>query len=302
MSPQRYQLPNQQEHFSWGPIDLIIKAETEFIDNKNLIANAHDAAWERFKSVLPELTQELSVLKQPVHNSQFNPFNGRIAKKMWQSCRPFLPRFITPMAAVAGAVADDVIQYYQIPGIQKAWVNNGGDIALHLATNQSIPVGICSEAYQAYDKLHHQGSFTLDGQMIISAENPVRGIATSGWQGRSFSLGIADSVTVLAHNAAAADAAATIIGNAVNVEDHRILRKRANDIVDDSDLGDQLVTINVPTLEDEIVKKALENGLLIAKQLKEHGLIWGAILCCQQQVAYVLENTYSPSFKELEVM
>ena len=34
---------------------------------------------------------------------------------------------------------------------------------------------------------------------------PHRGVATSGWRGRSHSLGIADSVTVVARNAAAAD-------------------------------------------------------------------------------------------------
>ena len=41
--------------------------------------------------------------------------------------------------------------------------------------------------------------------------SPVRGVATSGWRGRSHSLGIADSVTVLAATAAMADAAATVI-------------------------------------------------------------------------------------------
>ena len=48
----------------------------------------------------------------------------------------------------------------------------------------------------------------------------MRGIATSGWRGRSFSLGIADAVTVLAATAAEADAAATMIANAVDLPGH----------------------------------------------------------------------------------
>ena len=54
----------------------------------------------------------------------------------------------------------------------------------------------------------------------IDAADPVRGIATSGWRGRSFSLGIADAVTVLAERASLADAAATLIANAVDLPGH----------------------------------------------------------------------------------
>ena len=66
----------------------------------------------------------------------------------------------------------------------------------------------------------------------------MRGIATSGWRGRSFSLGIADAVTVLADRAAAADAAATIIANAVDLPGHpAIVRVPACELAPDSDLG-----------------------------------------------------------------
>ena len=67
---------------------------------------------------------------------------------------------------------------------------------------------------------------------------PARGIATSGRHGRSFSLGIADAVTVLARTASQADAAATVIANAVDLPGHpAIVRCPAQDLQPDSDLG-----------------------------------------------------------------
>jgi hypothetical protein len=110
---------------------------------------------------------------------------------------------------------------------------------------------------------------------------PIRGVATSGWRGRSFSLGIADSVPVLAATAAEADAAATVIANAVNVADPRIERRPASQVKDDSDLGDLLVTVDVPTLSREAVVQALENGRAVAQRLLEQGSIASAMLVCQ---------------------
>ena len=77
----------------------------------------------------------------------------------------------------------------------------------------------------------------------IDYKDKSRGIATSGWRGRSFSLGIADSVTVLADNAAMADAAATMIANSVNIKNHPlIIKKPAKEIYEDSDLKNLMVT------------------------------------------------------------
>jgi uncharacterized protein len=109
----------------------------------------------------------------------------------------------------------------------------------------------------------------------------VRGVATSGWRGRSWSLGIADSVTVLAASGAAADAAATMIANAVDVASPAIERRRACDVDDDTDLGERLVTIGVGALPDEAVEAALANGAVLAERLAEAGLIWGAVLALQ---------------------
>lgn len=243
------------------------------------VASAHAAAWARFESLLAELVSELPLLRQPV--GAHCALQGPIARRMWQACAPFRPAFITPMAAVAGSVADEIMAFYRRPGIERAWVNNGGDIALHLAAGRSARVGLFADIAQ-FD-LTDAGPLTTDGQFVVEAAQPVRGIATSGWRGRSFSLGIADSVTVLAATAAQADAAATIIANAVNVDDPAIRRLPASQCKDDSDLGDIPVTVDVPPLAPATVRRALDAGAARARRLQQGGNAWAAMLVCQGQ-------------------
>ena len=61
------------------------------------------------------------------------------------ACLPYgkdLGLFITPMAAVAGSVADEIVLSFRKAGIDRAYVNNGGDIALHLTPGQQYDVGV----------------------------------------------------------------------------------------------------------------------------------------------------------------
>ncbi|HKA77358.1 MAG TPA: UPF0280 family protein, partial [Pseudolabrys sp.] len=102
-------------------------------------------------------------------------------------------------------------------------------------------------------------------------------------RGRSFSLGIADAVTVLADCAAAADAAATVIANAVNLPNHHgVTRVPAREISPDSDLGERLVTRGVEPLSQLEIDAALDNGIRVATLLRERGLIHSAALCLQK--------------------
>ena len=126
--------------------------------------------------------------------------------------------------------------------------------------------------------------------MTIEAGSPVRGIATSGWRGRSFSLGIADAATVLAPSASAADAAATVIGNAVDVADPRIVRRPANEVRDDSDLGDRLVTCAVPPLPAAAVEAALAAGARAARAEIARGRIIAAVLSLQGRFVVVEDD------------
>ena len=179
------------------------------------------------------------------------------------------------MAAVAGAVAQEILVPYAQAGLQRAYVNNGGDIALHLASGAQWRVGLVADIARR--------PAALDGGFSVHASDPVRGVATSGWRGRSFSFGIADSVTVLAATAAQADAAASMIANAVNVDHPGIVRQPAHSLRDMTDLGDLAVTVDVPRLPARLVHQALQNGLQCARECQAQGLIAAALMVCQGQ-------------------
>ncbi|OYU99804.1 MAG: hypothetical protein CFE45_11575 [Burkholderiales bacterium PBB5] len=286
---QRAALPGGRWHWQHGPIDLVLQAEGE----PAAVAAAHAAAWQRFEGLLAELVTELPLLRQPVVANPAadaaargtNPLRGPVARSMWAACAPFARHgFITPMAAVAGAVAQALIACYQRPGIQRAWINNGGDIALHLAPGTSVAVGLFADLARldaAALARTTAGNLPLDGRFTVHAAQAVRGVATSGWRGRSFSLGIADSVTVLAATAAQADAAATVIANAVTVDAPGIPRQSARTLRDDSDLGDIAVTVAVPPLPDAAVQQALAAGRRVAAALQRQGLVQAVALVCQ---------------------
>jgi ApbE superfamily uncharacterized protein (UPF0280 family) len=270
MAASRAPLSNGRWHFQHGPIDCVIGAEGP------AAAVAHDAAWARFITLLDELVAELTALRTALRCpvQQAGTLQGVVARRMVQACAPFAAGFITPMAAVAGAVAQELIACYQRPGISRAWVNNGGDIALHLAPRATVRVGLVSDLAR----------IGLDADFTLHAHQPVRGVATSGWRGRSFSMGIADSVTVLARTAAMADAAATVVANAVDIRHPAVVRQPASALRDDSDLGDRLVTVHVPALPQDDVARALDRGSERARSLAARGLIEGALLVCQGQV------------------
>jgi ApbE superfamily uncharacterized protein (UPF0280 family) len=259
--------------FSHGPINLVL----EVFGAQEAVRDAEDAATRRFVMILHELCDERNILRQPVHPGDSAP-QGPTARRMYEAVRPFASgNFITPMAAVAGAVADEILAHLVAAAqIEKAYVNNGGDIALHLSETADFIIGIV-------DRVE---SPRIAGTTRITANGGVRGVATSGWGGRSFSLGIADAVTVLAKNAAAADAAATIIANAVDLPGHpAISRCPAAELWPDSDLGNIHVTTGVGTLARHDLAEALQNGLGKAQDLADAGRISGAALFLQGRSA-----------------
>ncbi|WP_225781954.1 UPF0280 family protein [Xenophilus sp. Marseille-Q4582] len=278
MAATRHRLDAARWHFQHGPMDLVLQAEGE----AQAVAAAHEAAWQRFVPLLDELVAELPALRQPV--TARAPLHGAVARRMHAACAAAVadaPEFITPMAAVAGAVAQELIACYARPGIARAWANNGGDIALHLAPGEQARVGLYADL-ASFDPAAAQALRT-DGQFTVHAGMPVRGVATSGWRGRSFSRGIADSVTVLAATAAQADAAATVIANAVDAPHPAIRRLPACDCKDDSDLGTLPVTVDVPALPAAAVAAALAAGAARAQALQAAGHIHAAVLVCQGQ-------------------
>ena len=253
-------------HMHDGPIDLVLEA---FGDAREIEA-AYRAAAARFVTVLDELCSELAFLRQPTHADSPLPA-GPIARRMLAAVRPYASRtFITPMAAVAGAVAEEILEAMRTATeLSRAYVNDGGDIALHLSPGEKFVVGMV-------ERPDHPSLF---GTTTIDASQPVRGIATSGWRGRSFSLGIADAVTVLADTAAMADAAATIIANDVDLPGHsNIKRVPACELAPDSDLGERLVTQLVGELSPDEIHDALSAGVRVAQSLRVSNLIRAAAL------------------------
>lgn len=259
-------------HLHDGPIDLIVEA----FGAPSEISSAYHAAAQRFQSVLDELCRELTLLRERALWNSPKP-SGPVAQRMMQAVMPFASDcFITPMAAVAGSVAEEILSsMLKATTLERAYVNNGGDIALHLAADQTFTVGMVTSPDRP----------SLFGSTTIRSTQSVRGIATSGWRGRSFSLGIADAVTVLASSAAAADAAATVIANAVDLPGHpSITRIPANQLAPDSDLRDRLVTCEVGYLTGTEIGAALEAGVARAELFCGQNLIRAAALSLRGEV------------------
>lgn len=252
-------------HLQHGPIDLIIGADGDR-------SAAFAAARDRFSTILDELVSELSDLRQPLTPDLPEP-SGEVAARMDRAARPIASdAFVTRMAAVAGSVADTVLAAMTAAPLSRAYVNNGGDIALHLAEGQSFSLAMAG--YDGRDL----------GRMTIHHTDPIRGVATSGWHGRSFSLGIADSVTVLAATAARADAAATLIANAVDLPDHPAIHRQPACLLDESsDLGDLPVVTQCGPLCPSDKRRALSNGLARTQSFVRRNLIFGAALFLQGQ-------------------
>ncbi len=255
-------------HLQHGPIDLVIfGGEAEY-----------ERAALRFRTVLDELVAELPLLRTPIGDA-YPLASGAIARRMIEAVWPHRAVFITPMAAVAGAVADEILEAMQPCG--KAYVNNGGDIAVHLPRGETFDAGIVNDPTRP----------AIDASVRIDR---CCGIATSGWRGRSQSLGIADAVTVVAGCGASADAAATIVANAVNAEHHAIQRLPARAVKEDSDLGELPVTVGVGPLPEATVRAALGAGAAAAQSMRGRGLIQAAYLALQNQTTAVMPEVHFP--------
>ncbi|MGH1357779.1 MAG: UPF0280 family protein [Burkholderiaceae bacterium] len=249
-------------HFQHGPIDLIINLD----GHTQVAAQAIEEVFGEFSSLLTAMVACLPQLRQPASQIEpsevfsrvsEDPMASRVVELMLAAVAPHTDLFLTPMIAVAGSVGQAVLERLERPGLDRIIVNNGGDIALFLAAGQQWRGAITADLNLAKPMPH----------LEVSAASSVRGIATSGWRGRSFSLGIADAVTVLADHANTADAAATLIANATNVESPAVARAPARTLDPDSDLGQRKVTIDVNQLSDAEITCAIQAGCEFAEQL-----------------------------------
>ncbi|MEM7299524.1 MAG: UPF0280 family protein [Pseudomonadota bacterium] len=274
MTPTAHLLPDGQRlHLQHGPSDLIIWAE-------GAREIAYRAAAKRFETIIAEIVNELTALREMM-SPLSTRLTGAVAQRMHDACLPFAATaYVTRMAAVAGSVADEVLAAMTSKAeLTRAYVNNGGDIALHLEPGTSFRTAMKG----------HDG--TDLGRIEVTSADGVRGIATSGRHGRSLSLGIADSVTVLASSAAQADVGATMIANAVDLPGHpAITRRAAHDLDDSTDLEDLPVVTGCGGLSSEDCRRALNNGYEKAAFYHSNGLVKAAALFLQGHAASTSTN------------
>ncbi|MFV1992135.1 MAG: UPF0280 family protein [Acidimicrobiales bacterium] len=274
--PRRFRSGDTQEHFEHGPIGLVVDIHGP-AENRNL---GFDRGFVRFGQILDELVEDLTLLQ--TNASRAHALTGSIAHYMNAAALSVAEAgYVTPMIAVAGAVADEVCRVIKSDSeLTQVVVNNGGDIAFSLSDGEQLRVGVVSNPLEP----------ALLGRATVSAESRIRGVATSGRHGRSLSMGIADSVSVFAASAAIADAAATVIANAVMVESDQVVQQPAVELDASSDLGQRLVTVEVGSLSDAQIQEALAAGQIVADTLLEAGTIEGAVLCLSGQSCAVSEQ------------
>jgi len=253
-------------YLEYGPTNLVVEAVHK---DKQKIYNY---IIKNIDQMLSELSLELSKLREKTKDS--TKFNSQIAKKMNDSTKIFLPRFITPLASVAGAISetllDEILSKFDL---EKIYINNGGDAAIFLKKKQKLKFLVAST-----------NSFLI----TLEGDNCKYGIATSGWKGRSFSMGIADSVTTIAKSSAIADAAATVIANDTDIKNHKNIKKQEASKIDEySDLKNKLVTTYVGELSLNDIQKSLKKGVITAKRLIKKNIILTALLNIKENYVYV---------------
>jgi len=140
------------------------------------------------------------------------------------------------MAAVAGAMAQLAAYAALLAGAQEAIIDNGGDI--YLLATRPVLISIHTGTSHIGDKL----AFSLQ-----PSDTPLSLCSSSGKMGHSTSLGLCDLATVIAKDAALADAAATLAANLVKT-------------IDDVDLSLERV-MAIPGIEGVLIVKEDHVGL-----------------------------------------
>lgn len=258
----------------WGPMTLTIAAWRCGRPRPVIAARAAREAL----SVLAELADFQHYLKRTADRLPA----GRLLPPVVERARRaalIAPTELTPLAAVAGAVADQVAEVAQALGADRVIVNNGGDIALRLTGRAQATVGIRPPAQPG------EPPPPLMARLRVRAGQGVGGVATSGWSGRSFSLGVADLVTVWAAEAALADAAATHIAGRTDVASPAVRRAPAKSLDPASDLGQRLVVTAVGALNRDERATALAAGQTAALDLCAAGRIKGCLIAVQGEMA-----------------
>ena len=246
-----------------GPMRLVIRAWNK---KQPQIMLARRAAEESF-SYLERIARCRMILSRPIPEITDLP-KDELALGMIASTRAIGDEDLTPMAAVAGTIADAVANWLFEREATRVIVDNGGDIAVRLAEGETVTVGVRPQVT----------SPSVSQVIHLDSGRSAWGVTTSGMGGRSFTRGIASAVTVLAADASTADAAATAVANACFVEDKGIIQLPAENMDPNSDLAGINVTTEVAPLSAESIRIAVGNARHKAENLFQKGLIIGAFI------------------------
>jgi len=258
-----------------GPTSLVIIGEMDgkpYEFQKELLV-------EKVNSLLAEIREFLPVLKQKAYKIKNTKHMPDVPKKMVEAVKTIDEASLTPMAAVAGSVADGIKEFLRNEGLDLVSVNNGGDISIFNKKAKGLKIDI--------GDIHtgESSPYLLNIEQLIDF-----GLATSGFGGRSFTLGLADIVTVIAATGAVADAATTFICNCTNTESEQITRKKASEIDPLTDIPDDNVTFKIGQLYKHDILKALDNGLGIAANLKYKKHIYDATIKLQGHMVTTIKG------------
>ena len=158
---------------------------------------------------------EAHIVRDPFFATTFDPYEP-------DSDEPVITRMadatrkagVGPMAAVAGTIAGAGVEAMQEAGATFGIIDNGGDIAL--VSDRPVRVGV------------HAGSAALSNRLafVVPPQETILGICTSSATvGPSVSFGMADAVTIFAHDVALSDAWATSVCNQIRPSDHSVLER-----------------------------------------------------------------------------
>lgn len=256
-----------------GPIQMLIHAEK---NASPMVAEAEKAG-AQINNLLVQLVKQLSQAKRPWPElAGCGRFPG-VLDRMLSAARATESPDMTPMCAVAGAFADAAADYLANRGATRVLINNGGDLALRLKGGAQAALGIADR---------------VGGRPVLRVRlhggMGVGGVATSGLKGRSFTLGVADAVTVFASTASVADACATHIANTTAIDVPAVSRRPARELDPDTDIPDLAVTTYVGALSAGEIARALDQAEQRTRYLAERGVILGAVLFVQGQSRILL--------------
>jgi len=265
-------LPGGAVLFEYGPMRMSIQV----FEHGRVMTDLAKEGSCRARELLEDLAHFLPVIKRKALELESDERYPDVVRTMIEATRKLEQPDLTPLASVAGAASDSVADFIFLRGGTKIIIDNGGDVALRLREGEVAKVGIKTDIYARFPEY----VLWIDETMRIG------GVATSGLGGRSFTKGIASAATVLSETASLADGAATVIGNATNVEAPGIRRALAETLYPDTDIAGEWVTIQVGELSDEKIEEALGAGLEKANRLCQKGLIKEALLAVKGRAAW----------------